>query len=392
MTHNSRTHGENMIDNSSAFPAVAPDTEIVTVDCFPALLPLRKPLVMATYRIDDGPVLFVRVRTRGGAEGWGEAAASPIMSGETLTGMQAAVRDLIAPRLIGADALDRARLSRELRTSMFANGGAIAAVDMALLDLAGRILDVPAVALLGGAIRRAVKPLWLVGGSGDTEKDVAEAVALHAQAFRSFKLKVGLKPVDEEIRTVKLLREALGAECLIAADANMGWDTTTAIRFTTGSAPFGLAFLEQPTPAGDIARMATVAAASPIPIGVDESLHGLGDLLAHVAARAIGGASLKTIKLGGISPVVAAAGVCDALGLSVNLAMMMESSLATAAMVHAACAIPRIDWGLSLGNLWLAEDPVRHPIACADGLVHCPAGPGLGVEVDERRITALAPR
>ncbi|MBN8958751.1 MAG: hypothetical protein J0H17_19620, partial [Rhizobiales bacterium] len=174
-----------MIDNSSASQAVTPDTEIVTVDCFPALLPLRKPLVMATYRIDDGPVLFVRVRTRGGAEGWGEAAASPIMSGETLDGMRAAVRNLIAPRLIGANALDRARLSRELRSSMFANGGAIAAVDMALLDLVGRILDVPAVALLGGAIRRTVKPLWLVGGSGNAEKDVAEAVALHAQAFRS---------------------------------------------------------------------------------------------------------------------------------------------------------------------------------------------------------------
>jgi muconate cycloisomerase len=381
-----------MIDNSSASPEVAADTEIETIDCFPALLPLRKPLVMSTYRIDDGPVLFVRVRTRGGAEGWGEAAASPIMSGETLTGMQAAVRNLIAPRLIGACALDRARLSRELRTSMFANGGAIAAVDMALLDLAGRILDVPAVALLGGAIRRTVKPLWLVGGSGSAEKDVAEAVALHAQAFRSFKLKVGLKPVADEVHTVELLRKALGPDCLIAADANMGWDTTTAIRFATGSAPFDLAFLEQPTPAGDVARMATVAAASPVPIGIDESLHGLGDLLAHVAARAAGGASLKTIKLGGITPVVATAGICDALGLSVNLAMMMESSLATAAMVHAACAIPRIDWGLSLGNLWLAEDPVVRPITCAEGLVHCPTGPGLGVEVDERRITALAPR
>ncbi|MGE0751760.1 MAG: mandelate racemase/muconate lactonizing enzyme family protein [Variibacter sp.] len=365
-------------------------TEIVAVDCFPALLPLRKPLVMATYRIDDGPVLFVRIRTRGGAEGWGEAAASPIMSGETLVGMQAAVATLIAPRLIGSCVLDRARLSRELRASMYANGGALAAVDMAMLDLAGRILDVPAVMLLGGAIRRTVQPLWLVGGSGSVEKDVDEARALHAQGFRAFKLKAGLKPVEEEIRTVRLLREALGSDCLIAADANMGWDPTRAIRFTNGAAPFGLAFLEQPTAAGDIARMATVAAASPVPIGMDESLHGLADLHAHVAARAIGGASLKTIKLGGITPLVATAGVCEALGLSVNLAMMMESSLATAAMIHAACAIPRIDWGLSLGNLWLAEDPVTQPITPTQGLAHCPAGPGLGVTVDERRITALA--
>lgn len=367
-------------------------SDIVSIECFPALLPLRKPLVMSTYRIDDGPVLFVRICTRGGAEGWGEAAASPIMSGETLVGMRAAVRDLIAPQLIGKCALDRARLSRELRMGMFANGGALAAVDMALLDLVGHMLNVPAVVLLGGATRRVVTPLWLVGGSGQADKDVAEAVALHAQAFRSFKLKVGLKPVDDEIQTVRLLREALGGDCLIAADANMGWDTRTAIRFANGSAPFNLAFLEQPVAAGDVARMAAVASASPVPIGIDESLHGMADLMAHVAAKAAGGASLKTIKLGGVTQVVAAAGVCDALGLSVNLAMMMESSLATAAMVHAACAIPRIDWGLSLGNLWLAEDPVMEPIACANGLVHCPTAPGLGVKVDERRIKVLAPK
>jgi muconate cycloisomerase len=70
----------------------------------------------------------------------------------------------------------------------------------------------------------------------------------------------------------------------------------------------------------------------------------------------------------------------------------MQSSLATAAMVHAACAIPRIDWGLSLGNLWLAEDPVADPLACINGVVHCPSGPGLGVRVDERRIAAFAPK
>jgi len=366
--------------------------DIASIECFPARLPLRKPLVMSTYRIDDGPVLFVRIRTRGGAEGWGEAAASPIMSGETLAGMQAAVAELIAPRLIGQCALDRARLTRALRAAIYANGGALAAVDMALIDLVGHMLDVPAVALLGGAIRRTVDPLWLVGGSGDAEKDVAEAVALRAQAFRSFKLKVALKPVDDEIRTIELMRKALGPDCLIAADANMGWDTRSAIRFANGSARFGLAFLEQPVAAGDVARMAAVAAASPVPIGIDESLHGVADLMAHVAAKAAGGASLKTIKLGGITHVVAAATVCEALGLSVNLAMMMESSLATAAMIHAACAIPRVDWGLSLGNLWLAEDTVMQPIACLDGVVHCPTGAGLGVKVDERRIKALAPR
>lgn len=364
--------------------------EIVSVETFAVRMPLKHPLVMSTYRLDDGPSLFCRIRSRSGAEGWGEAAASPIMAGETLAGMQAAIRELIAPQLMGARPTDRVAISRRLRSSMFGNGGALAAIDIALLDLVGQIRNVPAVELLGGPARRAVDPLWLIGGTGAPEQIVESALALQAQGFRSFKLKVGVADLRDEIRTVGLLRAALGDGCLIAADANMGWDVATALRFTRATAEFGLAFLEQPVAAGDLPRMRAIGTASPVPIGIDESLHGPHDILAHAEAGAIGGVSLKTIKLGGVSPLVALATTCEHLGLSVNLAMMMESSLASAAMIHAACAIPRVDWGLSLGHLWLAEDPVVTPITCENGLVHCPAGPGLGVQVDERRLAALA--
>ncbi len=372
-------------------PAADRADAIASVDCFPALLPLRKPLVMSTYRIDDGPVLYVRIRATCGAEGWGEAAASPVMSGETLKGMVAAIDGMMTPQLLGRSAHDRAGLGRQLRGAMYGNTGALAAVDMALLDLAARLRGVPAVDLLGGAVRRAVRPLWLIGGTGDAARDVADALALHAQGFRAFKLKVGVAPLAGEIESVRQLRAALGPDCLIAADANMGWDVRAAIQFAVAAAPYDLAFLEQPTARGDLPRLAAVAAASPVAIGADENIHGVSDILAHVHLKAIGGISLKTIKLGGISPLVAAAGLCDALGLSVNLAMMMESSLASAALVHAACAIPNVDWGLSLGHLWLAEDPVADPIVCVDGMVHCPPGPGLGVTVDEARIRARAP-
>jgi muconate cycloisomerase len=59
-------------------------------------------------------------------------------------------------------------------------------------------------------------------------------------------------------------------------------------------------------------------------------------------------------------------------------------------MIHAGCVIPNLDWGLSLGNLWLAEEPVIEPIACQGGMVNCPTGPGLGVNVDERRLSKFA--
>jgi O-succinylbenzoate synthase len=76
----------------------AQGTEIASIECFPVRLPLRKPLIMSTYRIDDGPVLFLRIRAANGAEGWGEAAANPIMSGETLQGMQAVIDNYMKPR------------------------------------------------------------------------------------------------------------------------------------------------------------------------------------------------------------------------------------------------------------------------------------------------------
>jgi muconate cycloisomerase len=367
-------------------------SEIISIECFPLRLPLRKPLVMSTYRLDDGPVLYVRIRARCGAEGWGEAAASPIMAGETLSGMVSCVRELIEPHVVGWSVFDRTAIVYKLKSAFYGNGGAVAAVDMALLDLAGRIKDVPASDLLGGAVRRSIIPLWLIGGSGRADKDVAEARALYEQGFRSFKLKVGVSNVDNEIGIVSELRRALGTDCLIAADANMGWNVQTAVHFTKAVAADRLAFLEQPVAPGDIPRMAAVAAQSPIPIGADESIHALSDILALHGARAITGLSLKTIKLGGVTPLSKIAITCDALGLSINLAMMMESSLATAAMIHAGCVVPNLDWGLSLGNLWLADEPVMEPIACQAGMVNCPTGPGLGVDVDERRLSKFAAR
>lgn len=365
-------------------------SQIVAIDCFPLRLPLRKPLIMSTYRLDDGPVLYVRIRARCGAEGWGEAAASPVMAGETLTGMVSCVRELIEPHVLGRSAFDRTAIVYKLKSAFYGNGGALAAIDMALLDLAGKLQGVPVADLLGGPVRRSITPLWLIGGSGRADADVKEALALYDQGFRAFKLKVGVSGVDNEIGIVGELRRALGPDCLIAADANMGWSVATALRFANGVAAHGLAFLEQPVPTGDIPRMAAVAARSPIPIGADETIHGLSDILALHVAHAIGGLSLKSIKLGGITPLTKLAITCDALGLSVNLAMMMESSLATAAMIHAACVIPNLDWGLSLGNLWLADEPVINPVSCRNGLAKCPSGPGLGIDIDEHRLANFA--
>jgi L-alanine-DL-glutamate epimerase-like enolase superfamily enzyme len=97
--------------------------------------------------------------------------------------------------------------------------------------------------------------------------------------------------------------------------------------------------------------------------------------------------SLKAIKLGGLRAVVAAARLCDGLGMSVNVSCKTgESSIACAAALHVASVIPGIAWGLTLTNGGLADDVTSRPIRVDQGHVGVLDGPGLGIEVDEDRV------
>jgi muconate cycloisomerase len=148
-------------------------------------------------------------------------------------------------------------------------------------------------------------------------------------------------------------------------------------------------FVEQPLPPDEFDELATLTKVSPVPIGADEGIHSLADLDKH-ASCGVGGVSLKLIKLGGISAALEAARRCQRLKLSVNIAAKIaESSIASAAAVHLACAAPVIDWGVSLTHFYLATDVARRPLGLSDGMVALPAGPGLGVEVDEAAVARV---
>lgn len=96
------------------------------------------------------------------------------------------------------------------------------------------------------------------------------------------------------------------------------------------------------------------------------------------------GVALKTIKLGGLASVIRAAVVSDSLGLSLNLASKTGgSSIGAAALVHLGYALPNVDWGINITNQSLVVDFAKRPIRQKDGGFECPAGPGLGIKVDE---------
>ena len=355
------------------------------VDAIPLGLPLSKPVAMAGVTVRQALNLVVRIESADGTVGWGEAASAPTMTGDTLGSLLAAVRDHLGPLLVGEDAWTRPALCRKLKRALLGNPGAHSAIEVALLDLAGRSSGLPMVDLVGGPMRVAVAPMWLLGNPTPDE-DIAEANVKRAQGFGFFKLKIGTKPMDSEIASKLALRKGLGAATLLCADANCGLTFGDACRYVESVRDAGLMFVEQPLAPADLSALARLTRISSIPIGADEGIHSLADIAAHERCGAAG-VSLKLIKLGGMTTAMEAAQLCQRLGLAINVAAKIaESSIASAAAIHLACGVPAVDWGVSLTHFYLAEDLAKDALALSAGTVALPAGPGLGIEVDEAQL------
>jgi L-alanine-DL-glutamate epimerase-like enolase superfamily enzyme len=365
---------------------VAP-LRIRRVDAIAVSVPLVKAFVMGGgQRVDRSECLIVRIEASNGLTGWGEASAAPSMSGDTLPGMLHVVEHHLAPRLVGRNALDRGFLARTLSDVVLGNTGAKAACEIAIHDLAGRHLRVPVLELLGGRARHALQALSQLGNES-VEADIAEAQKRRCEGYTLFKLKVGVKSIDEEVEGIYALRKVLGADVSICADANTAMTAPNARKFVAAAADAGVLFLEQPFRDTDLAATAALARTSPIPLCADESAQTLEQIVEWQQAGAIGGVALKTIKLGGLVPVLRAAVVSDMLGLSLNLASKTgESSIAAAALVHLGYAVPNLDWGINVTNQYLVADLCRPSMRLRNGSLECPAEPGLGVDVDESAI------
>jgi len=355
-------------------------------------LPMHKAVTMAGETVARADNMLIRVASHDGFVGWGEAAAAPTMTGETVPGMMAAV-GYLAPPLIGRPADDFAGATAAMDAAMYGNTGAKAAIDMALHDLVARTAGKPLHTLFGPKLRSRIAVLAVLG-STDEAADLREVRERWAAGYRAFKIKVGLgAPEADAARTQAICRmlkqnaQAGGEPCLVSADANQGFSVDAALRYVATLGDCGLDFFEQPLHAHDLDGMARVAAATRVPLGADEGIHSLDDIERHHARKAAAGVSLKAIKLGGLRAVHEACRLCDRLGMKVNLSCKTgESSIASAAALHLAATVPALAWGLTLTNSGLAEDVTAAPLRVEAGHIVVPDRPGLGIEVDENRV------
>jgi L-alanine-DL-glutamate epimerase-like enolase superfamily enzyme len=359
---------------------------VKSVEPIAVSLPMIKPVIMAGEEVRRADNVLVRIEADNGLTGWGEAASAPVMTGDTLESLVAGVQYL-ASALRGRDPADIEGALAAMDGRMYGNHGAKAAIEIALLDLAGRAAGKPVHALLGEKIRSRL-PLLAVVGSGDLDGDLRDAEKKKAAGFTAYKIKVGIDTAEKDAARTRAICQVLGAGLLISSDANQGFSTDEAIAYVRAVKGCGLDFFEQPVEASDLVGMAAVAAIDAhIAIGADEGIHSLADIVRHHERKAARGVSLKAIKLGGARAVTEAGRLCDSLGMSVNISCKTgESSIACAAALHVASVIPNIGWGLTLTHIALAEDVTAHPVATARGHVESIDRPGLGIDVDEDRV------
>jgi muconate cycloisomerase len=371
---------------------VSDDLRIVSVETVILDIPLRRPHRFARVSMNAQPVLYVFVRTAGGITGVGEGVvpAGPWWGGESVETMQVVIERYITPILYGRRVDDLHRIGQDITDMVAANLFAKAAVEIALHDAWARCLGVGVHTLLGGLARTSVPVTWALGAE-PAPVVVEEALGkLDAGLHHSFKLKMGAHEPAADVARVRAVTEKLAGVAGVRVDINARWDRLTALTHLPALADAGVEMIEQPVPGPDLDALAEINAALPIPIMADEALHTPADAIRITTRRAADIFAIKTTKCGGLRASMNIAAIGAAAGIPSHGATSIESPVGTAASLHFACAAPGLTWGSELfGPLLMAEEMLTTPLHYADGHLHLPEGPGLGIELDPDKIRAF---
>ena len=332
--------------------------------------------------------LFLKLHTDEGITGLGEVSCDPSWSGEDFVTAAHYVDSIFSPLLKGEDPTHIERLTAKLRSAIAGNSFTKAALEMAMWDLLGKSVGLPVYKLLGGKVRDFVPTKFSVSGAEPAEAAKIAEWAVGA-GFRTLKVKVGIEP-DADVARVRAVRHAIGPKVRLGVDANGGWSPRVAIQTIRRLCEFDIFFVEQPVPALDVTWLADVRRNVQVPIMADESVFSLQDAMSVVRAGAADVLSVYVGKGGGIGPARKVAALTEAAGLVSTVGSNLELGVASAAMIHLAMATPGI--GAEefpcdiIGPLYYGDDLLAEPLPIQGGEARPLERPGLGVELDEKKM------
>lgn len=297
------------------------------------------------------------------------------------------IRHAIKPKFIGRNPFETEALYKETFHYMRGVGRkglafcAYSAVDIALWDIKGKVLNMPLFRLLGG--NDPVVPIYASGGwtSYSIEELVDEAKMMVARGYKKIKLKVGVdggRNPMEDVRRVAAVREAIGPDIGFMLDANNVWRAGTAIQFANNIRDYNIEFFEEPVFADDIPGLAEFKRGTDIPLATGEheyTRYGIRDLLLNNAADVI---QCDTTRIGGYTETLRA----------ISMSQAWNKAYAPHGMEHIHMhLVAAATNGTMLERLFMFEDLVNNVYLDApqpvNGYLTIPDKPGLGLELNQ---------
>ncbi len=356
-------------------------------------LRLREPFRISSGVVDERRILLLEIRDASGITEWSECVAGelPNYSPETIDTAWLAIREWLAPRLLGKsvgvppdgvyEILDRHVSGHQM---------AKAALEMGCWGIAARLRQTSLSATIGGERDRVATGISL-GIQRDPASLVQRALAAHANGYR--KIKVKIQP-GADIEFVRAVRDALPKDADLMADANSAYVLEDAGHLAELDA-FGLIMIEQPLHRDDLVRHAALQRRLRTPICLDESITDVArceDMISLGSGKVV---NIKPGRVGGFSVARRIHDVCMRNGIPVWCGGMLESGIGRAYNV-ALASLPNfvLPGDLSPSARYWERDIVTPEWTMdADGMVAVPRNEvGIGITVDRGRVDELTVR
>ena len=339
---------------------------------FPYELKLRHVFTVAAYSRSTTPDVQVELEYDG-VIGYGEASMPPYLQKElgTMDSVMAFLRRVQEGIGRFSDPFQMEEILAYVDGLSESNAAAKAAVDIALHDLVGKLLQAPWYKLWGLNKDKAPSTTFTIGI--DTADVVREKTKECADRFNILKVKLGGDNDREMIETIRSV-----TSLPIAVDANQGWtDRLQALDMIYWLKEQGIVMVEQPMPKERIDDIAWITRQSPLPIFADEGVQRLKDVAALKGVYT--GINIKLMKCTGMREAWKMLNLARALDMKVMVGCMTETSCACSA---AAQLSPAVDFADLDGNLLIANDRFRG-MEVVKGKIVLPDLPGIGVVITD---------
>lgn len=317
--------------------------------------------------------------------------------GEVGGGDQRGALQKLKPRIIGLDPFHLETLKLKVLRSIYyiSNARLYAAIEMACLDIQGKILGRPLCDLLGGSVRHEIPMIaylfWRYdrpgGGDDKRAEDLADyCVELHETlGVNSMKLKAGVEDPHEEARVLELCRKQLGERFGLRIDPNGVWSVPTAVQIGKRLEPLGIEYFEDPS--WGLQGNAMVKQQVRIPVATNMYPARFDDLAPAIRMNAVDIVLTDIHYWEGPRGVKDLAAVCNAFNLGVAMHSGAEFGIELAAMLHTASTIPTMTFAGDAHYHYLTDDIIEGgPMRYRNGCIAVPTGPGLGVTLDEDKM------